>query len=133
MARAAAPMLQPDMLVVPVPLHWTRLLKRRYNQAAELSRAVARLTRQVHCPDLLRRVRATGTQDGRGRVGRFANMQDAFALRSGRASLLTDRHVLLVDDVMTAGATFAAAADCCLAHGAASVRVLALARVARAQ
>jgi ComF family protein len=133
MARAAAPILRPGMLIVPIPLHWTRLLKRRYNQAAELSGALARLQGMDHCPDLLRRVRATGTQDGRGRMGRFTNMQDAFAPHPRRAKRLDGRDILLVDDVMTAGATFAAAAECCLAHGAASVRVVALARVARAQ
>ena len=132
MSRAATPILRPDMLVVPIPLHWTRFLKRRYNQAAELSRALSRQHRLEHCPDLLCRTRATGTQDGRGRLGRFTNMQDAFATHHKHGARLAGRDVLLVDDVMTAGATFAAAAECCLAHGAASVRVVALARVARA-
>lgn len=133
MARAAAPILQPDMLIAPIPLHWTRFLKRRYNQAAALSTAMAQLTEMEHCPDLLRRIRATGTQDGRGRLGRFNNMQDAFAPHPRQGKRLVGRDIVLVDDVMTAGATFAAAAECCLAHGAASVRVIALARVARAQ
>lgn len=132
MSRAAAPLIRPGMLVAPIPLHWTRFLKRRYNQAAELSRALAKQTGLAHCPDLLHRTRATGTQDGRGRLGRFNNVQDAFAPNPRQASLLDARDVLLVDDVMTAGATFAAAAECCLAHGAASIRVVALARVARA-
>jgi predicted amidophosphoribosyltransferase len=132
MARAATPLLQADMLVAPIPLHWTRFLKRRYNQSAELSRALAKLTSLDHCPDLLRRTRATGTQDGRGRLGRFNNVQDAFAPHERHLARLQGRDILLVDDVMTAGATFAAAAECCLAHGAASVRVVALARVARA-
>jgi len=133
MARAARPLLRPGMLVAPIPLHWTRFLKRRYNQAAELSRALARMHGLDHCPDLLRRTRATGTQDGRGRLGRFSNMQDAFAPHPRQGPRLGGRDILLVDDVMTAGATFAAAAECCLAHGAASVRVVALARVARAE
>ncbi len=133
MARHAAPMLVPDMLVAPVPLHWLRFLKRRYNQAAVLSTALARELKLEHCPDLLIRTRHTGTQDGRGREGRFNNMADAFAPHPRRASRLVGRHILLVDDVMTAGATFAAATDTCLAHGAASVRVIAIARVARAQ
>lgn len=133
MSRAARPLLRPDMLVTPIPLHWARFLKRRYNQAAELSRALARLHGLDHCPDLLRRTRATGTQDGRGRLGRFTNMQDAFAPHARQGGRIAGRDILLVDDVMTAGATFAAAAECCLAHGAASVRVVALARVARAE
>ncbi len=131
MARVAIPMLQPDMLVAPVPLHWLRLAKRRYNQSALLSRALARNLHLDHCPDLLVRPRYTGTQDGRGRAGRFANVADAFAPHPRRSQKIRDRHILLVDDVMTVGATFAAAAEACLAHGAASVRVIALARVAR--
>ena len=66
--RAAAPILRPDMLVVPVPLHWWRLFRRRYNQAALLADGLARRAGLTHCPDLLLRTRATGTQDGRGRA-----------------------------------------------------------------
>lgn len=131
LARHAAPLVQPDMLVAPVPLHWLRFLKRRYNQAAVLSHAMAREMQLEHCPDLLIRHRYTGTQDGRGRMGRFANLADAFAPHPRQMHRLSGRHILLVDDVMTAGATFAAATEACLAHGAASVRVIALARVAR--
>lgn len=131
LARAAKPLLQPDMLVAPVPLHWLRFLKRRYNQAAILSAAMARELGLAHCPDLLIRPRHTGTQDGRGRAGRFANLEGAIAAHPRRMHLLRDRHILLVDDVMTVGATFAAASEACLSAGAASVRVIALARVAR--
>ncbi|MCC5991846.1 MAG: ComF family protein [Rhodobacteraceae bacterium] len=130
LSRAAQPLLLPDMLITPIPLHWLRLLKRRYNQAALLSHALARETGLAHCPDLLIRIRNTGTQDGRGREGRFANLQGAIRPHPRRAHLIRNRHILLVDDVMTAGATFSAATEACLAHGAASVRVIALARVA---
>lgn len=131
MARACAPMLRPDLLVVPIPLHWLRLARRRYNQAALLSAELARLLHLDHCPDLLTRPRPTGSQDGRSRTGRFANVADAFTPHPRQRHRLQGRHILLVDDVMTAGATFSAAADTCLAHGAASVRVIALARVSR--
>ncbi|MDD7970695.1 ComF family protein [Roseinatronobacter alkalisoli] len=133
MSRAAQPLLQPDMLVAPVPLHWLRLLKRRYNQAAVLSSALAGNLRLEHCPDLLNRARYTGTQDGRGRMGRFANVEGAFRPNPRQARRISGRHILLVDDVMTAGATFAAATDTLLACGATSVRVIALARVAHAE
>lgn len=131
MARAAAPLLQPGMLVAPVPLHWWRLFTRRYNQAALLSSAVARETGLAHCPDLLQRRRNTRSQEGRDRDGRFRNMDSALCVASGRAALIAHRPVLLVDDVMTSGATLAAAAEACTAAGADSVSVLVLARVAK--
>ncbi len=129
--RAAEPILQPGMLVAPVPLHWLRLVRRRYNQAALLSREVARRAGLEHCPDLLIRRRRTPSQEGRDRAARFANLAEAVAVAPRRAPLLAGRAVLLVDDVMTSGATFAAAAEACLAAGAATVSVLALARVAK--
>lgn len=128
--RAALPLLRPGMLVAPIPLHWLRLLKRRYNQAALLSAALARQAGLEHCPDLLVRTRHTGTQDGRGRRGRFDNLNGAIAPHRRQGKRISGRDILLVDDVMTAGATFAAATETCLAAGAASVRVVALARVA---
>jgi ComF family protein len=131
LARAARPIVEPGMIVAPVPLHWTRLLRRRYNQSALLSRALAQLAGLDHCPDLLVRTRRTGSQDGRSRDDRFANIAGAIRPHPRRAARLKDRHVLLVDDVMTSGATFAAAADACLAAGADRVSVLSLARVAK--
>ncbi len=131
MARAAAPILVPDMLVAPVPLHWTRLFRRRYNQSALLARAVARLAALEQCPDLLIRARRTGTQDSKGRDDRFANIAEAIRPHPRRKGQMAGRHVLLVDDVMTSGATLAAAADACLAGGAKRVSVLVMARVAK--
>lgn len=131
MQRAAAPILKPGMLVAPVPLHWLRLIKRRYNQSALLSAAVARMAGLEHCPDLLQRTRHTGSQDGLTRDGRFANMEDALKAHPRRAARIEGRHVLLVDDVMTSGATLAAAAEACIAAGAADVSVLVLARVVK--
>ena len=129
--RAAQPMLRPGMVVVPVPLHWTRLLKRRYNQAALLSGALAKLASLQHCPDLLVRRRSTGTQEGRDRDGRFRNMDSSIAVHPKRARQIEGRHALLVDDVMTSGATLAAASEACIAAGATGVSVLVLARVAK--
>ncbi|MDE3081760.1 MAG: ComF family protein [Paracoccaceae bacterium] len=131
MAQAVRPILLPGMVVAPVPLHWQRLFRRRYNQAALLSARVARLAGLDHCPDLLRRARKTGTQDGRDRDGRFANVAGAMTVPPGRADRIRGRAVLLVDDVMTSGATFSAAAEACLAAGAGQVFILSLARVAK--
>lgn len=129
--KVAQPILKPGMLVVPVPLHWFRLLRRKYNQAALLSNAVARLAGLSHCPDALVRRRPTGTQDGKTRDGRFANLVGAFLVPDRRMAVVRDRDVLLVDDVMTSGATFAAATEALVAAGARSVSVLSLARVAK--
>ncbi len=131
MMRAAAPILRPDMLIAPVPLHWMRLLKRRYNQSALLSAAVARLAGLDHCPDLLQRRRSTGTQDDRSRDGRFANMAGAITAHPRHLKRIEGRHILLVDDVMTSGATLAAAAEACIAQGAAEISVLVMARVVK--
>lgn len=131
MSRAAAPILVPDMLVAPVPLHRLRLIKRRYNQSALLSGAVAKAAGLDHAPDLLQRTRATPSQEGLHRDDRFANLAGAVRVNPRRATVLAGRRVLLVDDVMTSGATFAACAEACLIAGAENVSVLALARVAK--
>lgn len=128
---AAAPIIQPGMLVTPVPLHWFRLVRRKYNQAAVLSRAVADAVGLEHCPDLLIRPRRTGTQDDRTREDRIRNMTGAIRPHPRRAGRILGRHVLIVDDVMTSGATLMAATEACLGAGASAVSVLALARVPR--
>ena len=131
MARAAQPIISPAMLVAPVPLHWLRLIRRRYNQAALLSAGIAKLAGLDHCPDLLQRRRNTGSQDGLTRDGRFANMTAALTAHPRRARLIEGRHILLVDDVMTSGATLASAAEACIAAGASAISVLVMARVAK--
>jgi len=129
--RAAAPLLAPGMLVAPIPLHWWRLFRRRYNQSALLSHRVARRAGLDHCPDLLLRRRATGTQDGRSRDGRFANLQGALQVNPRWRESVAGREVLLIDDVMTSGATLSVATDALHAAGATRVCVAALARVAK--
>ena len=131
MLRAAQPILLPGMLVAPVPLHWLRLLKRRYNQSALLSGALARHAGLEHCPDLLLRRRSTPSQEGGDRNARFSNLAEARTVHPRRAPRVEGRHVLLVDDVMTSGATLAAAAEACVAGGATGVSILVLARVAK--
>lgn len=129
--RAAASILTPGMLIAPVPLHWTRLLARRYNQSAVLAAALARETGLPHCPDLLIRRQYAASQDGRDRQARFTNVENAFAPHARRVARIKGRHILLVDDVMTSGATLASAADTCLGAGAQAVSVVVLARVAK--
>ena len=129
--QAAKPLLRPDTIAVPVPLHWWRLFRRRYNQSSLLAASLAKAAGIAHCPDVLLRRRNTGSQEGRSRDDRFDNVTGAFVVHPRRLARIKGRPVLLVDDVMTSGATLAAAAEACLAAGAAEVSVLSLARVAK--
>ena len=83
-----------------------------------LAASLAKVAGIAHCPDALLRRRNTGSQEGRTRDDRFANLVDAFAVHPRRLARIKGRPVLLVDDVMTSGATLAAAAEACLAAGA---------------
>lgn len=133
MAHAAAPLqAEGPMLVVPVPLHPWRLLQRRYNQSALLAAQVARHLGWPFCPDLLQRRRATPSQAGKSREERQKNLEAALRLHPRHAGRATGAKVLLVDDVMTTGATLAEATRCLQAAGAAQVCILTLARVAEA-
>lgn len=131
MARAARPILRPGMLIAPVPLHWSRLLYRRYSQSALLAQAVARETGLALCPDLLERYRRTPLLEGHGAAQRFAELDRTIRPHPRRRHRIAGREVLLVDDVMTSGATLAACAEACRAGGARDVHVLTLARVAK--
>jgi ComF family protein len=130
MAGAGRGLLAEADMIAPVPLHWRRLLARRYNQSAELARRLGRISGRRVIPDLLLRQRATTPQEGMSRAERVANQAAAFAVNPRRAAALEGRAVLLVDDVLTTGATLSACADCLRQAGAGRVDVLALARVA---
>ena len=129
MAQAGRPLLEGADLLAPVPLHWLRLLRRRYNQSAELARRLGRLAGRPVVPDLLLRKRATPRQTG-NRAVRAANQAGAFVVSPRRQARLAGRRVLLVDDVLTTGATLSTCAEALKAAGAAGVDVLVLARVA---
>ncbi|MEM7441140.1 MAG: ComF family protein [Pseudomonadota bacterium] len=131
MARAGADFLTDKSLLVPVPLHWRRFLARRANQSALLASAISKQVGADHIPDLLHRYRATAPQKGMSREERFENQRAAIALNARRGASVEGRDVVLIDDVMTTGATLFAAAETCLSGSAASVNVLVFARVAR--
>ncbi|MFI4999383.1 MAG: ComF family protein [Reyranellales bacterium] len=132
MARAGAELLAEADLVAPVPLHWRRLLTRRYNQALLLAQSVARAAdRPVLAPDLLRRLRWTGSQAGLKAKERRRNVRQAFAVHPRWAAGLKGKSVLLVDDVLTTGATAEACTAVLERAGARHVDVLTLARVVR--
>ncbi|MEO0823245.1 MAG: ComF family protein [Pseudomonadota bacterium] len=128
LARAAAPLLAEAEVILPVPLHWRRRVARRYNQSAELARALAGLTEGAeYAPQLLRRVRATPSQEGRNREERFANLDRAFAPARGAAARIAGRRILLVDDVLTTGATLGSAAKALQSAGAGQIDVAVIA------
>lgn len=129
MARAGAVLLRDAQALVPVPLHRARLLSRRYNQAALLARALARLTGLPLRVDAIRRTRRTVPLGHLDATAREAVLRDAFVLHPGAVSAIGGRNVLLVDDVMTSGTTAGACARVLLDGGAARVDVLVAARV----
>ncbi|MEE2566244.1 ComF family protein [Hyphobacterium marinum] len=131
MARAGAEALEGADALVPVPLHPRRLLSRRYNQSSLLASA---LTRETGIPveaDALRRSRATTTQGGKSAKGRKRNVAGAFRVRERYTARITGKCLVLVDDVMTTGATLEACARVLLRAGARQVNAVALSRVVR--
>jgi len=139
LGRAGREMRAGSDLIVPVPLHWRRLLLRRYNQAALLAWALEAAWRDdgsgdptpACCPDLLQRVRATPSQGHLSPAQRIRNVAGAIKVNPARQARLAGRRVLLVDDVMTTGATLEACSRVLQRAGAARVQVLVLARVMR--
>jgi ComF family protein len=115
--------------VLPVPLHWRRLLRRRYNQSALLAYYLARGAQLPYAPLFLKRHRATPTQGGRSAQERRDNMKNAFSTTKKGDSALSGKNILLVDDVWTTGATLASCAKNLRKAGAARVYTLTFARV----
>ena len=131
LGRVAADLLADAALVVPVPLHRWRLFGRRYNQAALLAQALGRIGEVPVAVDLLVRRRATPNQAGRSRSGRRRNVEGAFCLRPGYGGMVDGQCVLLVDDVLTTGATVMECTKVLKRSGAGAVDVVTLARVLR--
>ena len=131
LSRAAAPLLPDADWIAPVPMRPGRLFRRRFNQAAEIARPLARLAGRPYLPDALVRVR-DGGQAGRSRRGRYEAARGAFQVTPAGARRIAGRRVLLVDDVLTTGATAEACARALVKAGAAAVDLAAVARVREA-
>lgn len=129
MARAGADLLEDAEVVVPVPLHRRRLIARRFNQSLLLARALTLGADVTLATDALRRARATPSQAGLTRDQRQRNVGSAFAVADKRRHLVEGKRVLLVDDVLTTGATADACAKALRRAGAVQIDVLTLARV----
>ena len=133
LSRSARPLLDQADAVVPVPLHPSRLLARRFNQAAEIARPLARTERLDYLPDSLVRRAATASQGGLGPRGRKLNVKGVFSVPEARRGRLRGRRILLVDDVLTTGATAEACARALLDAGARAVDLAVVARVQTAR
>lgn len=118
-----------DWLIIPVPLHWRRLWHRGFNQSALLAQEIARLKGQKLLVDGLLRSRPTPMLGGLGRKARARALTGAIVVNPRRAAQLRDANILLVDDVLTSGATTAACVSVLRRAGAQQVVINCFARV----
>ncbi|EDX79350.1 MAG: amidophosphoribosyltransferase [Brevundimonas sp. 32-68-21] len=131
--RAATDLIQDADAVVPVPLHPFRLLSRRFNQAAEIARPLAGHARLDYLPDALTRRTHTTSQGGKSRRGRRLNVKKAFIVSEIGRRRIKGRRILLIDDVLTTGATGEACARALIDAGARAVDLAVIARVRNAR
>lgn len=131
MVRAGDEVLTGADLITPVPLHWSRLFSRRYNQSAVLAKEIADITGVPICQNLITRHRRTPSQGTLGARSRQKNVRSAFSIRTKMKSIIAGKRIVLIDDVMTTSATVSACARTLQRHGVANVDVLTLARVVR--
>jgi len=129
LTEIARPLVTERTILLPVPLSRMRLFSRRFNQAAILTSGVARELKCRHCPDALQRVKRTRTQVGLSPSERQRNVQGAFSVPARRQHHVNGQDVILVDDVITSGATIEACTRALKRAGAIRVDVIALARV----
>jgi ComF family protein len=129
MARAGRELLDGADMLIPVPLHWRRAWGRRFNQSGALGRAIERQSGVALRGDLLQRLRRTEQQVGLSRSQRASNVQGAFKVFPDRQAEIAGQRVVLIDDVLTSGATVDACARALLRAKAAQVDVLVFARV----
>lgn len=132
MVTAGAGLLADSDLIIPVPLHYRRLVSRGYNQSGWLASAIGKQAQKPVDHATLIRARATPSQAGLSPRARFRNVSGAFQVSARKANKIKGKTIILVDDVLTTGATLSAATKALKRAGAAEIRVLVLARVVRA-
>jgi predicted amidophosphoribosyltransferase len=132
MAQAGADLLTDGTLLCPVPIHWSRRIRRKYNQSAELCRALAARTGVAVDTDILRRRRSTTSQEGLTAEERAENQAGSMFLAPRAGLSVSDAEIVIVDDVMASGATLSVATDVLIASGAKRVSCLLLARGVKA-
>ena len=132
MANAGRDLLKDANAIIPVPLHWRRQWARRFNQSALLSEIIAKSSGVPVIHGALRRVKATPQQVGLTQTERATNVQGAFRVPPTEKAAVAGRWIVLVDDVLTTGATVDACARTLLRAGAGQVDVLVFARVVAA-
>ncbi len=131
MSAAGSGLLKDADVLIPVPLHWRRLLTRKFNQSAVLAYGVSAASGVACAVDILKRVRPTKPQMRLDRKERAANVKRAFAVEPAAEVVVKGKVIVLVDDVVTTGATANACAKALLKAGANEVRILSLARTVK--
>jgi len=129
MSRAGAQILAEADLVIPVPLHPLRLWRRRFNQAALIAQRLCVNRPEAFQPLVLRRMRSTRPQVGLDHEARRKNVRGAFVVEERNRIRIAGRRIVLVDDVMTTGATASACTLALQKAGAASIDILTFALV----
>ena len=131
MRQAGQALIDEADMMIPVPLHYRRLAARGYNQAGWLAQTLARQTSTPVKVDVLKRTKATPTQGGLSAKARRRNVSGAFDVRARQRPKIDGKRCLLIDDVLTTGATLGACTRALYKAGAANVDILVLARVVR--
>ena len=124
-------LIQDADYIIPVPLHWKRLFSRRYNQAAMIAVEMGRISGKPVLTQSLIRHKITPSQGQKSRAERIKNVKNAFAISPKSIQMIHEKNILLIDDVMTTGATISACAKTLLSAGVKKVDVLTLARIVR--
>lgn len=120
-----------DTIFIPVPLHWLRLVKRRFNQSAILAAETAKLSGNLHWPDALIRTRHTPPQGHKNAKDRHKNVAHAFDINADYQEKIKGKNIILVDDVFTTGATLEECAKTLKSAGAETVNIITVARVVK--